>query len=172
METTDHNTSSPGLPPRALIDITTSPGAVEQFVQLTLLGRKLESRDDASGADRQEVRRLRAELLPEARREAQRLQTFFETYRDELDALAARAQADGRSLSSRPAGDFGRRGVERAEALVRWLADDSGNDDHDDLCAAYDALIFEEDVRCIEGSELACATAAQWAHLAAEDGCL
>jgi hypothetical protein len=164
--------ASSGLPPGALIDLATSGNALQQLVELTLLTRRIASREDASDADRQQMSRMRAELLPEARRQAQRLHTFFETNQDELDALAVRAEADGCSLASRTTGDFGRRAAASAARLVQRLAANERDDDDEGLCDAYDTLIFQDDVKCIEGSALACASGQVWAQLAIEDGCL
>jgi hypothetical protein len=163
---------SKGLPPSALIDLASSGNAVEQLVELTLLYRRIGARDDVSDAERQQLRRMRTEILPAASRQAQRLQSFFETHQGELDALAVQAEADGRSLASRSTGDFGRRGAASAARLVERLAADDRDDDEGGLCEAYDTLIFRDDVSCIEGNELACVTGQVWVQLASLDGCL
>ena len=165
-------TPSSGLPPGALIDLARSGYAVEQLVDVIRLARDLRTRG-ASTADLDDVRRLRADLLPGARHQANQLLFFFETYQDTLDAAARESAAAGRKLSSRATDDFGRRGVESIRALVEVLmAADDREDDDEGLCEAYDALIFREDVQCIAGSALHCAKGEVWVHLAMEDGCL
>lgn len=161
---------SSGLAPGALIDLARFGYAVEQLVDVIRLTRDLRARG-ASTADLDDVRRLREGLLPEARRQADQLLGFFETYQDTLDAAAREAVAAGRKLSSRTTDDFGRRGVESLRALVERLAADDRGADHVSLCEAYDALIFREDVQCIAGSALHCAKGEVWLHLAREDGC-
>jgi hypothetical protein len=165
------STQAPQGPPTgAVIELAQAGNAVERLISLTALTSALEA-NDGSSAELAELRRLQAAIVPEAERQGRALLAFFEAHGDALDALVAQKAAGGHRLASRVRDHFSATGVTRAGVLLEKLAGEDGLRDDDGVCAALDALVMQEDVKCILGSDLHCALGAQWFQLSLESGC-
>jgi hypothetical protein len=135
--------------------------------------------------DRSEPARLLDDALTDAEAHAEALARFFERHADAVNELVASGQTEGKRLTSPPTDDFAATAAARARSFLglaaaehdRLRGDGNGGErpvsvSDDCVCGAYDELIFDADVKCIEGDDLACAEGAVWAHLAKLDGCL
>ncbi len=159
-----------GPPTTAFIELAKAGNAIERLVDLTAMSSALKSH--ATHADLYELTRLRAELRPEAQRQAEALLLFFQTHGDAIDAMVADAASDGREWASGVREGFSEAGAAAARALIDQLTAAEGERAEDeDLCSAIGALVFQADVMCIRGSKEACLIGDRWAGIGDGLGC-
>jgi hypothetical protein len=167
----------------AFLELARAGDGLKRLVALQQLAAAL-SGPTLAKEDRATLARLLDDALSDAEAHAEALVRFFERNANSVNELVAAGQADGKRLTSRPTDDFAAAAAATARSFLglaaaehdRLRGDGNGGErpvtvSDDCVCGAYDELIFESDVKCIEGDELACAEGAVWAHLAKLDGC-
>ncbi|MBA3780882.1 MAG: hypothetical protein H0X12_03395 [Nocardioides sp.] len=158
----------------AFVELAKAGDGLERFVRVTRLVTALAARG-ASVADITELYDLRREVRPDARRQAEALLTFFESYRGAFEETLADAAKQGRFAPQRFADDFVGRGVAGARKLVDRYAPDveADDDDDDDICEAIDELIVMEYTEYIAGHGAEHEVyAEQWIAIGQDEGCL